>query len=97
MPTGKQIRRWLNENHPDALLMDGYDDCIIGVAHQWSKEPIVAYDREKVINKLVSKGMSYSEAVEFHEFNQEGAWVGEKTPCFVDLPVIIEPVKRKKK
>jgi hypothetical protein len=66
------------------LLMDGFDDCILGVCYRFGREPIVAYDYNKVIDKLQKDGMSYEEAVEFWEYNQIGAWVGEGTPCFVE-------------
>lgn len=75
---------FIRDNYPDALIMDDYDDCIMGVCYRFGQEPIVAYDRSKVLNKLVSQGMTYEEAVEFHEFNQIGAWMGDTTPCFID-------------
>jgi len=34
----------------NALVMDGYDDCVIGVLERYGMEPIVLYDKEKVIN-----------------------------------------------
>jgi hypothetical protein len=48
-------------------------------------EPVVAYDYDKVIKILMVDGCTYEEAVEYHEFNQIGAWVGGKTPAFVKL------------
>ncbi len=65
------------------LKMDGYDDCILGVCRRFGQEPILAYDYDKVIDKLVDDGMTYDEAVEYHEYNQAGAWLGEYTPCFI--------------
>ena len=67
----------------DILLMDGYDDCVVGVVEQFGRPPIVCYDRELVIRKLMEDGMTQEEAEEFFEFNQIGAWVGERTPCFL--------------
>jgi hypothetical protein len=67
----------------DILLMDGFDDCVVGVVEQFGRPPIVCYDREKVIRKMVADGMTYEEAEEFFEYNQIGAWVGDKTPCFL--------------
>ena len=66
----------------DILLMDGYDDCVVGVVEQFGRPPIVCYDRELIIRKLMEDGMTQEEAEEFFEFNQIGAWVGERTPCF---------------
>lgn len=65
----------------DLLFMDGYDDCIIGVCERFGMETVVAYDKEKVIRKLMAGGIETREdAEEFFSFNQIGAWVGEKTP-----------------
>jgi hypothetical protein len=69
----------------DALLMDGFDDCILGILERFGiDQPIVVYDREKVIAKLMDRdGMTHEEALDFYYFNQLGAWVGEKTPAFL--------------
>jgi hypothetical protein len=67
---------------PDALKMDGYDDCVIGLCHQFGRPPVIAYDRDKVIKKLM-KDMTWEEAEEFFEFNQIGAYMGEYTPVFI--------------
>jgi hypothetical protein len=77
------IRDELAEIDPDLLLMDGFDDCIIGICESFGGESVVAYDYGKVIAQLESQGMTYEEAVEFHEFNQAGAYVGERTPVFI--------------
>jgi len=71
-------------NPEDYLLMDGYDDCIIGVCNRFGQEPIVAYSYEKVIEKLkATEGYTDEEAMEWFEFNMIGSWVGDKTPCFM--------------
>jgi hypothetical protein len=80
----KTTREELAEQYgDDILLMDGYDDCVVGVVEQFGRPPIVCYDRELVIRKLMEDGMTQEEAEEFFEFNQIGAWVGERTPCFM--------------
>lgn len=72
----------------DILFMDGYDDCILGVCERLGQQPIVAYDKGKVVDKLVDvHDMSYEEAIEWHGFNQLGSWMGDRTPCFVDREV----------
>jgi len=83
MSNETNTRERLAEIDPTLLLADGYDDCIIGIGAQWSKEGLVVYDRKKVIDKLMRDGMNYGEAEEFFEFNIQGAWLGEKTPMFV--------------
>jgi hypothetical protein len=69
----------------DMLVMDGYDDCIVGVVERFGQPPIVCYDRDKVIRAHMKDGMDYEEAEEFFEFNQIGAWLGESTPCFITM------------
>jgi hypothetical protein len=70
----------------DALIMDGFDDCIIGTCDRFGlSETVVAYDYDKVIKKLMEEGMTDDEAVEFFEFNMLGAWVGDKTPVFIKI------------
>jgi len=74
----------IRENYPETLVMDDYDDCIIGICNRFGQEPIIAYDYSKVIKKLMGDGMTYEEAVEYHDYNQIGAWVGDRTPCFIE-------------
>jgi hypothetical protein len=69
--------------NPDLLLMDGFDDCILGVGTRFGSEEFVIYDLSKVIAQLESQGMTHDEAVEYHEFNQLGAYVGDHTPAFM--------------
>lgn len=73
----------IDDEESGLILMDGYDDCIVGVIERFGQLPIVCYDREKILLKLQQNGMSDFEAFEFYEFNQLGAWVGDRTPCFL--------------
>lgn len=75
-----------NEESGGLAVMDGYDDCIVGIVERFGSEPFVVYDKQKVLAKLMANGMSYEESLEFHEFNQAGAWVGKHTPGFIELP-----------
>ena len=75
----------VGERFPDAFKMDGFDDCVLGVCYRFGQEPIIAYDQNKVIAKLQEDGMTEEEAIEFFEFNQIGAWVGDTTPCFIEI------------
>ena len=78
----KKILDKISEIDPEFLLLDGYDDCIVGIMERFGIGPIVCYSKDAIIDKL-SKDMSYEDVVEFFDFNIIGAWVGEKTPCFV--------------
>jgi hypothetical protein len=68
------------------LKIDGHDDAVIGSATPWSNHTrveVLVYDGNKIVEKLVSEGMTQEEAFEFVEFNIEGASVGEETPIIV--------------
>ncbi|MDB4317666.1 hypothetical protein N9973_00045 [bacterium] len=67
------------------MIMDGYDECIVGVVERFDQEPIVCYDKEKVLLKLEEQGMDRVEAEEFFYYNQIGAWLGDATPCFLSF------------
>jgi hypothetical protein len=73
----------MNEKY-EMLSMDGFDDCIAGVVTRFGMGPIICYDKEKIIKKLMKDGGSYEEAEEYFQYNQIGAWVGEGTPCFLE-------------
>jgi hypothetical protein len=83
--TATLAERLLDLGVEDALIMDGYDDCVVGVLERFGqKETIVLYDYDLVIQKLIDGGCEdYEEAFEYYSFNQLGAWVGDKTPGFL--------------
>ena len=85
----QDMRRMIDEFATDTgielKVMDGYDDCIVGICQRFN-DTFVVYDRARVIQKLMADGMTFDEAMEFHEFNQLGAWVGAGTPAFLDVP-----------
>ena len=61
-----------------------FEPAIIGIAHRFGMQPIVAYDYRKVI-EIFAEDMEYEEAVEYFDFNVIGAWVGEGTPIFIEV------------
>lgn len=77
----------ISDYAPDALLADGFDAAILGVAERCGQPPLVAYDRGRCIDILEAQGMDREEAEEFFEFNVAGAWLGEMTPVWVDTRI----------
>ena len=63
---------------------DRFEPAIIGIAHRFGMQPIVAYDYRKVI-EVFAEDMDYEEAVEYFDFNVIGAFVGEGTPIFIEV------------
>ena len=70
----------IQELNPEAMLADGFDDCILG----YDKDGRVIYSIEEIVATLMERdGMSEEEAIEFFDFNIEGAYVGEYTPIYM--------------
>lgn len=74
---------YMAEASPEALIADGFDDAIIGVAERCGHPPLVIYDIAKCINILVDEGMDHGEAIDHFGYNVSGAWLGEGTPMFM--------------
>jgi hypothetical protein len=72
------IERYAQED--EVLFADGLDDAIIGFEPNLWK---VVYSREKCI-EVMSRDMSWEEAIEFLDYNTFNCYVGEKTPIWVD-------------
>jgi hypothetical protein len=72
----------LYSDHDDEglLFADGFDDAIIGICPSSLR---VVYSRSKAIN-ILSEDMSLEAAVEFAEYNTFAAYVGERTPIWVE-------------
>ena len=71
------------EYNEDALLADGFEEALIGVAERINLS-VAAYDVDKIITILMERdGMTDEEAIEYFEFNIRGAWMGEHTPVYI--------------
>ena len=66
----------------DVLFADGFDEAIIGFSpNDWR----VVYSRERCIEILMKDDdIPEEEAVDFLEYNTFNAYVGDKTPIWVD-------------
>ena len=66
---------------PTILVADGFDDCIIGLTFR--DDGLVAlYSIDRILKKL-EQDMSDIDALEFFEFNIDGAYMGVKTPKYI--------------
>lgn len=82
-----EIRKTLasSVDHP-LLFADGFDEAILGL---WKGR--VAYSIEKIL-LILSRDMSLDDALEYYQFNIEGAYVGKRTPIYIDdLALPLEP------
>jgi len=66
---------------------DGFDACVIGVAHIWRDQTtveVLVYNADAMIETMVDRdGMTHEEAYEYFEFNIEGAYIGIDTPVLM--------------
>lgn len=85
----KEIKTFIEINYPDyvdkILLADGFDNCLIGFTSNQGGNPVAVYDKWKMIKQL-AKDMNSDdgEALEYFDYNIEGAYVGEFTPKYLD-------------
>ena len=83
----KLILQVLEDQYPETLKADGFDDAILGVAEGWfgdSHHFVICYDYGKCADILMNRdGMSPDEAWEWLDFNTTGAYVGAYTPVFL--------------
>jgi len=64
------------------LKCDGFDDAIVGVLG-YDEESRLVYSADKVIDILMQDDMTYEEALDYFNFNLEGAYMGKRTPLFI--------------
>ena len=85
MKTKNKIKL-LQEENPDYLMADGFDDAIVGTAERFGMHRVVLYDTTKCIDILMKRDkMTEEEAIEFFYYNVIGSWMGEYTPCFAEI------------
>ena len=64
-----------------------FDEAIIGIAHRMGQADVIAYDTNKVY-EILAKMLDtedWTVVFEYYEYNIIGAYVGERTPVFVDV------------
>jgi hypothetical protein len=77
-------RSLLDDIAEGAVLLEGFDDCILGISEQFGEDVRVIYSKEKILDKL-SEEMTVEEAIEFYEFNILGGYFGEQNPIFLTI------------
>jgi hypothetical protein len=71
----------------DELLFidpERFDAAIIGYVERAGDGALVCYNKDKVIAILMEDGMDSDEASEYYYYNIFGAYVGDKTPVFLE-------------
>ena len=73
----------LAEINPEALQADGWDEAFIGYVERAGQPPTASYDKAKIIELSIQDGMSRDDAIEYFEYNINGAYVGDFTPFYL--------------
>ena len=78
------IRERLEDINPEALLADGLEDALVGIALRCGQPALAIYSITKAVGILMFRDkMTGDEALEYLEFNSIGAWMGEHTPIWM--------------
>jgi len=65
-----------------AIMLDGFDDCIVGVSESFGEEPRIIYSKKQIITKLMVD-MNEEEAFEYYYYNIVGGMFGTQNPIFI--------------
>ena len=78
----QSIRDWIAEQNSDAIMINGYDHCILGISIHGS----IIYSVEHILKTLVGADhhWDFDDAIEWFEFNIQGSFTNKKNePIFV--------------
>lgn len=75
----------LSHYNEDALILDGYDDAIVGIFER----RVLVYDFNKIIEILMIRdNMSQTESLEFYYYNIEQPFA-EHYPIFIEKQILL--------
>ena len=72
----------VEELYEGAILLEGFDDCIVGVTEEFGNGIRILYSRDKILENLKEE-MTEEEANEFYYYNIVGGYFGERNPLFL--------------
>lgn len=84
------VNEYAEQSGEGFTLFDGFEEALIGMAFRFGGVQAAAYDMEKCLDILKDQGMTEEEAIEYFEFNVIGAWIGDTTPIFVNIPRAVQ-------
>lgn len=73
------------ELNPEAIVLDGLDEAVIGIGYSKDLEPRLIYSINNIILILIGRdGMSENEAREFYDYNIADGYFGNHGPIFLE-------------
>jgi len=83
-------RELIDEIAEGAIVMDGYDDCIVGISEEFGRETRIVYSKQRIIQKMTKGGlMDEEEAIEYFYYNMVGGYYGERGPIFITTSMAV--------
>ena len=74
----------INELAEGAVILDGFEDCIVGISEEFGNGPRILYSRDKILEILQTRDeMSFEDALEFYDFNILGMFAGDQNPVML--------------
>ena len=80
----------------EILFIDGFDDALMGWSEPVGNRPCLpVYDYWKMVDILTTDsdeeegddGMTLEDAMDYLAFNTTCAWIGERTPVILNMPL----------
>ena len=76
-----------------AVLLDGLEDCIVGIVEEFGNGRRMLYSKELILQKLQTRDlMTREDAEEFYDYNILGLHAGEQNAVFLDVEITPEKI-----
>ena len=76
-----------------AVLLDGLEDCIVGIVEEFGNGKRILYSKELILQKLQTRDlMTREDAEEFYDYNILGLHAGEQNAVFLDVEITPEKI-----
>lgn len=81
--TRQQVIEWIQQSEYDAVVcIDGMDDAFMGC----TPSGVAVYNLDRIVEIVMEDDeMTEEEAIDYVQFNIVDAYIGEKTPIFVEM------------
>ena len=81
------IVQGLQEKNPNAGVLVGFNDCLIGTLTTVGDLPVAVYSVDMIIDKMIQNGYDEESAWENYYFNIERVSLGKYSPMMFSLEV----------
>lgn len=84
----KTVLQHLTDNNPEAVIIVGFDDCLIGTTHQCgNSHPVAVYSTQMIIDKLEERGLDLDDAWDHYYNHIEIIDMGPHGPFMLNLDI----------